>query len=53
VAYQVKGEFAGMRRSLGRRLGIIDVREAYSASPPLPGQRLPGRKTGSVAEAGT
>jgi predicted pyridoxine 5'-phosphate oxidase superfamily flavin-nucleotide-binding protein len=53
VAYQVKGEFAGMRRSLGRRLGIIDVREAYSASPPLPGQRLPGRKTGSVAGAGT
>jgi hypothetical protein len=42
VAYQVKGEFAGLRTSLGRRLGVIDVREAYSASPPLPGQRLPG-----------
>ena len=42
VAYQVKGEFAGLRASLGRRLGVIDVREAYSASPPLPGQRLPG-----------
>ncbi len=41
VAYQVKGEFAGWRRSLGRRLGVIDVREAYSASPPLPGKRLP------------
>jgi predicted pyridoxine 5'-phosphate oxidase superfamily flavin-nucleotide-binding protein len=42
VAYQVKGEFAGLRTSLGRRLGVIDVREAYSASPPLPGARLPG-----------
>jgi predicted pyridoxine 5'-phosphate oxidase superfamily flavin-nucleotide-binding protein len=41
VAYQVKGEFTGLRTSLGRRLGVIDVREAYSASPPLPGQRLP------------
>jgi len=41
VAYQVKGEFAGWRRSLGRRLGVIDVREAYSACPPLPGKRLP------------
>jgi hypothetical protein len=41
VAYQVKGEFAGWRRSLGRGLGVIDVREAYSASPPLPGKRLP------------
>jgi hypothetical protein len=40
VAYQVKGDFAGLRGSLGRRLGVIDVREAYSASPPLPGQRL-------------
>jgi hypothetical protein len=41
VAYQVKGEFAGWRRSLGRKLGVIDVREAYSACPPLPGKRLP------------
>jgi len=48
VAYQVKGQFAGLRTSLGRRLGVIHVREAYSASPPLPGQRLPG-PTGSTA----
>ena len=41
VAYQVKGEFRGWHRSLGRRLGAIEVLEAYSASPPLPGQRLP------------
>jgi len=48
VAYQVKGQFAGLRTSLGRRLGVIDVREAYSASPPLPGQRLPGGKEGAL-----
>jgi hypothetical protein len=42
VAYQVKGDFAGLRSSLGRRFGVIDVREAYSACPPLPGERLPG-----------
>jgi len=41
VAYQVKGIFAGMRRSLGQAFGVIDVREAYSACPPLPGQLLP------------
>jgi hypothetical protein len=41
VAYQVKGVFAGMRRSLGQVLGVIDVREAYSACPPLPGKLLP------------
>ena len=44
VAYQVKGVFAGARRSLGQTLGIIDVREAYSACPPLPGKALPMRK---------
>ncbi len=41
VAYQVKGTFAGLRRNLGQVLGVIDVREAYSACPPLPGQLLP------------
>jgi hypothetical protein len=45
VAYQVKGEFAGWRRSLGRTFCLIDVREAYSASPPLPGKRLPATDT--------
>ena len=48
VAYQVKGEFAGLRNSLGRRLGVIDVREAYSACPPLPGHRLPAGRQGSA-----
>jgi hypothetical protein len=41
VAYQVKGTFAGLRRSLGQAVGVIDVREAYSACPPLPGHPLP------------
>ena len=41
VAYQVKGTFAGFRGSFGRRFGVIDVREAFSACPPLPGKRLP------------
>jgi hypothetical protein len=53
VAYQVKGVFAGTRRSLGRTWGIVDVREAYSASPPLSGQRLPARSTGSPAAKGS
>jgi hypothetical protein len=42
VAYQVKGDFTGLRSSLGRRFGVIEVRESYSACPPLPGERLPG-----------
>lgn len=42
VAYQVKGHFQGWHLSLGRKLGAIEVREAYSASPPLSGKRLPG-----------
>ena len=45
VAYQVKGEFQGWRSSLGRKLGAIRVQEAYSASPPLPGKRLPNAAT--------
>jgi len=49
VAYQVKGEFAGLRPCLGRKLGVIDVREAYSASPPLPGQRLPNPTAASAS----
>jgi hypothetical protein len=41
VAYQVKGQFQGWHSSLSRKLGAILVQEAYSASPPLPGKRLP------------
>ncbi|KPK21779.1 MAG: hypothetical protein AMJ76_01715, partial [Dehalococcoidia bacterium SM23_28_1] len=40
VAYQVKGEFMGLERSLGRLAGVVAVQEVYSASPPLPGKRI-------------
>jgi len=40
VAYQIKGEFLGAERSLGRLVGVMAVQEVYSASPPLPGQRI-------------
>ena len=40
LAYQIKGEFLGAERSLGRLAGVIAVQEVYSASPPLPGQRI-------------
>lgn len=40
VAYQIKGEFLGAERSLGRLAGVVAVREVYSASPPLPGKRI-------------
>jgi predicted pyridoxine 5'-phosphate oxidase superfamily flavin-nucleotide-binding protein len=40
VAYQIKGEFLGAERSLGRLAGVVGVQEVYSASPPLPGQRI-------------
>jgi len=40
LAYQIKGEFLGAERSLGRLAGAIAVQEVYSASPPLPGQRI-------------
>jgi hypothetical protein len=40
LAYQVKGRFLGTERSLGAPLGVIQVLEVYSASPPLPGERI-------------
>jgi predicted pyridoxine 5'-phosphate oxidase superfamily flavin-nucleotide-binding protein len=40
LAYQVKGEFLGAERSLGRLAGVLAIQEVYSASPPLPGQRI-------------
>src|SRR3989304_41254 len=51
VAYQVKGDFAGLRSGLGRRFGVIDVRESYSACPPLPGERLPGGRPPSAVKS--
>lgn len=40
IAYQVKGAFAGHRMTPLGRIGRIDVSEAYSASPPLAGERI-------------
>ncbi|MGQ9573011.1 MAG: hypothetical protein ACUVV3_07500 [Dehalococcoidia bacterium] len=40
VAYQIKGQFLGAERSLGRLAGAVAVQEVYSASPPLSGQRI-------------
>jgi predicted pyridoxine 5'-phosphate oxidase superfamily flavin-nucleotide-binding protein len=40
LAYQIKGEYLGAERSLGRLAGVVGVQEVYSASPPLPGQRI-------------
>jgi len=42
VAYQVKGIYRGV--SLG--VGIVDLAECYSASPPLLGERLDGLSRG-------
>ena len=40
LAYQVKGEYLGAKRSLGQLAGVVGVQEVYSASPPLPGKRI-------------
>jgi hypothetical protein len=40
LAYQIKGELLGTEWSLGRLAGVVAVQEVYSASPPLPGQRI-------------
>ncbi len=40
IAYQVKGTFVGQRLTPLGRIGQIEVREAYSASPPLAGERI-------------
>ncbi|MHA1751561.1 MAG: pyridoxamine 5'-phosphate oxidase family protein [Candidatus Helarchaeota archaeon] len=40
IAYQVKGVYMGVNKFRGVNLGVIDVDEVYSASPPLPGERL-------------
>jgi len=40
VAYQVKGLWRGMQRRLGMRVGCLDIKEVYSASPPRPGAKI-------------
>ena len=40
IAYQVKGVYAGQQLTPAGRIGRIHVDEVYSASPPLPGERI-------------
>ncbi|MHA1269045.1 MAG: pyridoxamine 5'-phosphate oxidase family protein [Candidatus Helarchaeota archaeon] len=40
IAYQVKGKFKGINRFRGVSLGVIDIIEIYSASPPIPGELI-------------
>lgn len=40
ISYQVKGRFEGFKRSRLGKIGQIDVKEVYSASPPRPGEAL-------------
>jgi hypothetical protein len=37
ISYQVKGIFEGFKKSRLGKIGQIDVKEVYSASPPRPG----------------
>jgi len=41
IAYQVKGLYLGARPTAMGRIGRIRCEEVYSASPPLPGERIP------------
>jgi predicted pyridoxine 5'-phosphate oxidase superfamily flavin-nucleotide-binding protein len=40
IAYQIKGRYKGIDKFRGVSLGVIDVEEVYSSSPPLPGERI-------------
>jgi hypothetical protein len=40
VAYQVKGRFLGPQKINGRDHGLLQVKEVYAASPPIPGKRI-------------
>jgi len=39
-AYQLKGEFAGYRRSRGFQLGLVRVTSVWTQTPPRPGERI-------------
>jgi len=41
IAYQIKGTYEGCRSTPLGRLGRISCQDVYSASPPLPGERIP------------
>lgn len=40
IAYQVKGVYEGNRRTLLGEVGVIKVNEAYTLTPPRPGERI-------------
>jgi hypothetical protein len=40
VAYQIKGTFEGIKSKRLGSVGFLRIKEAYSASPPLPGHRI-------------
>ncbi len=40
ISYQIKGSFTGQRRWPVGKLGTMRIDEVYSASPPVPGERI-------------
>ncbi|MFX0099034.1 MAG: pyridoxamine 5'-phosphate oxidase family protein [Candidatus Hodarchaeota archaeon] len=40
VAYQLKGLFKGSKKIRGVTIGVIDVENVFSSSPPLPGKEI-------------
>ncbi len=40
VSYQIKGEWKGVKKCFGLAVGLVEVREVYSACPPRPGERI-------------
>jgi len=45
IAYQLKGVYQGTGKFRGVSLGVIDITEVYSASPPLPGELISTHST--------
>lgn len=41
LAYQVKGVYEGKRKTILGQVGIIGVEEAYTLTPPRPGEKIP------------
>ncbi|MEM4447344.1 MAG: pyridoxamine 5'-phosphate oxidase family protein [Candidatus Jordarchaeales archaeon] len=41
MAYQVKGVYEGKKRTLLGEVGVVSVEEAYTLTPPRPGEKIP------------
>ncbi|MEM2622326.1 MAG: hypothetical protein QXI35_05660, partial [Candidatus Nezhaarchaeales archaeon] len=41
IAYQVKGIYEGELRKLFGKVGVVRVDEAYTLTPPRPGEKIP------------